>query len=112
VEACAQPRRLSEGVQELLQAAIGLRKRATLSAYRLVRRSTDAAPMGCKRPTSVALSNTHCSGSMAMMKSMGESGSPWRSPSSTAAGGGVSMSEHRRWMAVIAASVSAGSCTG
>jgi hypothetical protein len=109
VEACAQPRRLSEGVQELLQAAIGLRKRATLSAYRLVRRSTDAAPMGCKRPTSVALSNTHCSGSMAMMKNTGESGSP---PSSTAAGGGVSMSEHRRWMAVIAASVSAGSCTG
>jgi hypothetical protein len=60
--------------------AIGLRKSIASSAYKLVRNFIRVAPIGVRRPCCVVMSNIFCKGSIANIKSMGESVSPCRRP--------------------------------
>jgi hypothetical protein len=56
--------------------AIGLRNSIASSTYKLVLTLIGSAPIGRRRPCLVAMSSSHCKGSMAKMKITGESRSP------------------------------------
>jgi hypothetical protein len=58
----------------------GFAKIAASSAYKEQRREAALGRTGCNSPLLAASSISRCSGSIAKMKSMGDSGSPCRSP--------------------------------
>jgi hypothetical protein len=60
--------------------SIGRMNSVASSAYKLVINFTVSAPIGVRRPHCVAISRIRCSGSIAIMNSRGDSGSPCLSP--------------------------------
>jgi hypothetical protein len=60
--------------------AVGQRNKTTSSTYNLVHILIGSAPIRVSNPSWVAFSRNFCSGSMVRMNSIGDSGSPCRSP--------------------------------
>ena len=84
LEVSDQTRSAAKSRQDVLKRTEFLRNRvdedSAPSAYNEVRILAASKGIGDRTPLSVAMSRMRCKGSMARMNSIGERGSPWRTP--------------------------------